>query len=61
MSPSRKQVSVMEKNSTSTANLQDATQLIHEALKGLRFGHLTIVIQDGVIVQIDRTEKRRIV
>lgn len=36
--------------------------LIHiaEALRGLQFGHLTIVVQDGVVVQIERTEKRRL-
>lgn len=33
---------------------------IREALKGLRFGSVNIVVQDGVIVQIDRTEKRRL-
>lgn len=34
--------------------------LIRESLRDLRFGSVTIVVQDGVIVQIDRTEKRRI-
>jgi hypothetical protein len=29
-------------------------------LQGLRFGSVTIVVQDGVVVQIDRTEKRRV-
>ena len=29
------------------------------ALKGLRFGQVTVTVQDGVIVQIDRTERRR--
>lgn len=33
---------------------------IQTAIKGLRFGHIQITIQDGVIVQIDRTEKRRL-
>jgi hypothetical protein len=33
---------------------------IRESLRGLRFGTVNIVVQDGVIVQIDRTEKRRI-
>jgi hypothetical protein len=35
-------------------------QQIRESLRGLRFGVVNIVVQDGVIVQIDRTEKRRI-
>lgn len=29
-------------------------------LQGLRFGSVTIIVQDGVVVQIDRTEKRRV-
>ncbi|MFM7977130.1 MAG: YezD family protein [Pirellula sp.] len=32
---------------------------IREALEGLRYGQVTIVIHDGAVVQIDRTEKRR--
>ena len=35
-------------------------QQIRDALRGLRYGVVNIVVQDGVIVQIDRTEKRRI-
>ena len=33
---------------------------IRDALRGLRFGSVNIIVQDGVIVQIDRTEKKRI-
>lgn len=33
---------------------------IRAAIKGLRFGEVRIVIQDGVVIQIDRVEKRRI-
>jgi hypothetical protein len=33
---------------------------IREALRGLRFGTVSIIVQDGVVVQIDRTEKRRV-
>jgi hypothetical protein len=32
---------------------------IRQAIDGLRFGQVTIVIHDGAVVQIDRTEKRR--
>ena len=35
-------------------------QQIREALRGLSFGTVNIVVQDGVVVQIDRTEKRRL-
>lgn len=33
---------------------------IGEALRGLRFGTVLAVVQDGVVVQIERTEKTRI-
>lgn len=33
---------------------------IRDALRGLRFGTVSIIVQDGVVVQIDRLEKRRI-
>ena len=33
---------------------------IREALRNLRFGSVNIIVQDGVVVQIDRTERRRL-
>ncbi|MGD9855357.1 MAG: DUF2292 domain-containing protein [Planctomycetaceae bacterium] len=33
---------------------------IRNALRGIRYGSLLVVVQDGVVVQIDRTEKHRI-
>lgn len=33
---------------------------VRQSLQGLLFGSVSIVIQDGVIVQIDRTEKHRL-
>lgn len=33
---------------------------IRESLRNLKFGHVQIVVQDGVVVQIDRLERRRI-
>lgn len=33
---------------------------IEEALRGLRFGTVTIIVQDGVVLQLERTEKRRL-
>jgi hypothetical protein len=33
---------------------------IQDALRGLRFGSVLIVVQDGAVVQIDRTEKKRL-
>ena len=31
---------------------------IRDALRGLRFGNVNVIVQDGVIVRIDRTEKQ---
>jgi len=35
-------------------------QTILEALRGLRFGSVTVIVQDGVIVQVERIEKKRL-
>lgn len=37
-----------------------ALDQIRDALKGLEYGALSIIVQDGVIVQIERTERRRL-
>jgi hypothetical protein len=36
-----------------------ALRYVEEALRGLQYGALTIIVQDGVIVQVERTERRR--
>jgi len=33
---------------------------VRSALEDLRYGTVTIVVQDGVVVQIERTEKLRL-
>jgi hypothetical protein len=40
--------------------IDEALDQIRESLRGLRFGSVNIIVQDGVIIQIDRTEKRRL-
>lgn len=39
---------------------EEAFTQIRDSLRGLRFGSVNIIVQDGVIIQIDRTEKRRL-
>ena len=39
---------------------QDALARISAALRGLRYGTVTAVVQDGVVIQVERTEKIRI-
>ena len=38
----------------------ETLERVQAALRGLRFGTVTVVIQDGVVVQIERTEKIRL-
>ena len=38
----------------------DALHRIQNALRGLRYGTVTAVVQDGIIVQVERTEKIRL-
>ncbi len=42
------------------ARTRDALERIHVALRGLRYGTVTAVVHDGVVVQIERTEKIRL-
>jgi len=36
-----------------------ALHRLSDALRGLRFGSVVAIVQDGVVVQIERTEKTR--
>ncbi len=36
-----------------------ALRYVEDALRGLQFGAVTLVVQDGVVVQVERTERRR--
>jgi hypothetical protein len=38
-----------------------ALERIRDALRGLRFGTVSVIVQDGVVVQVERTEKLRLV
>jgi hypothetical protein len=49
-----------EKNGRLEREVQFDLAQIREALDGLRYGQVTIVVHDGAVVQIDRTEKRRL-
>ena len=53
-----------EASPASAESRQDADDLvltqIRESLRNLQFGHVQIIVQDGVVVQIDRLERRRI-
>jgi hypothetical protein len=36
-----------------------ALEYVRQALAGLQFGQVSIIVQDGVVVQVERTERRR--
>ena len=42
------------------ADGDDALGRIEAALRGLRFGTVTAVVQNGIVVQVERTEKVRL-
>ena len=54
----------MNSDTVTTARTRDRTRdaldRIHAALRGLRYGTVTAVVQDGVVVQVERTEKIRL-
>lgn len=33
---------------------------VRDALRGLQYGVVSIIVQDGVVIQIERTEKTRL-
>ena len=39
---------------------REALARISAALRGLRYGTVTAVVQDGIVVQVERTEKIRL-
>jgi hypothetical protein len=43
-----------------TGGHDHAVEVVQEALRGLKFGSVVIVVQDGHIVQVERTEKKRL-
>jgi len=40
-------------------DVEAAFEQIRQALRGLRYGDVRVTVQDGVVVQIERTERRR--
>lgn len=46
---------------TPASTLPESTlTAITQALSGLRYGQVTIIVQDGRVLQIDRTDRRRL-
>ncbi len=47
-------------SSPSTASLPDWLAIVRAKVEGLRFGVVQIVVHDGKVTQIERTEKTRL-
>lgn len=46
---------------TAQATISDAAiQAILQALDGLRYGQVTVIVQDGRVMQVDRTDRYRL-
>ena len=41
------------------ANAQWALRELEAALRGLQFGQVTVTVQDGVVIQVERLERKR--
>lgn len=46
-------------SSTRETNLRWTWLQVENALRDLQFGSITLVVQDGVVVQVERTERQR--
>jgi len=49
----------MDSNSTELWN-RDLERVVRDVLKSIRFGTVTLVVQDGRVIQVDKSEKIRI-
>ena len=49
-----------ERKDEETSHAAVAVAKVRDALDGLRYGQVTVVVQDGVVVQVERTEKVRL-
>lgn len=39
---------------------RDLERHVREALKSIKYGAVTLVVQDGIVIQIDKSEKLRL-
>ena len=49
-----------ERREEENTHAAQAVATVRDALDGLRYGQVTVVVQDGVVVQVERTEKVRL-
>jgi len=49
-----------EQPPTPDREIGSALQQVAHALRGLQFGTVTVIVQDGIPIQVERTEKKRL-
>ena len=42
-----------------SGDLDPALEYVRSALAGMQYGQVAIIVQDGVVVQVERTERKR--
>ncbi len=60
MSQSLAETSAVPSSMQDESHTGAAIERIRDALRGLRFGTVSVIVQDGVVVQVERTEKLRL-
>lgn len=46
-------------NSQDPRRFDAALEHVRQALNGLQFGEVSVIVQDGVVVQVERIERKR--
>ena len=60
MAPAPVSVSAEAASNAATGQTPDWIALVREKVEGLRFGVVQLVVHDGRVTQIERTEKTRL-
>lgn len=50
----------MEKDNKQLNNIDLSLTKVKEMIKNIRYGNVLLIIQDGKVIQIDKTEKTRL-
>ncbi|MCR4690740.1 MAG: YezD family protein [Lachnospiraceae bacterium] len=50
----------MEENKSGQSLSKEQLATLNSLLQGMKYGMITIIVQDGKIIQIDKTEKHRL-
>ena len=50
----------MEKDNKQLNNIDLSLTKVKEMIKNIRYGNVLLIIQDGKVIQIDKTEKMRL-